>query len=87
MNRQDNGNTHKKRTAWPLSANAGQIRKLARQLWDREGHPVARNLEFYRQIEEQLLANRKAWARGGTPGPPFPPAREYSRPADTRMTL
>jgi len=54
-----------KKTTQPLTARSVQARKLAAQLPRRDGQAVVRNLEFYREAEEQLLASANPYGWGG----------------------
>ena len=54
-----------KKTTQPASADFAQVRKPAWQLLSRDGQAVVRNLEFYREVEVQLLAKRSPCGCGG----------------------
>jgi hypothetical protein len=33
------------------------IRELAKQLWNEDGQPIVRNLDFFREIEDRFFAD------------------------------
>ena len=47
-----------KRTPQPSRNYLAQLPEPVRLLWKRDGQSVVRNLEFYRDVEAQLLAKR-----------------------------
>ena len=53
-----------KKTTQPSIASLAQVSKPAGQLLSRDGQAVARKLEFYREAEERLFANRNSYRRG-----------------------
>jgi hypothetical protein len=53
-----------KRTPRPSRIDLAQLRKPVRILWNRDDQSVVRNLEFYRDVEAQLLAKRSPRLEG-----------------------
>ena len=50
-----------KPTTQPPTANPPQVREPARQPPNGAGQRIVRNLDFYRAVEEQLLAKGNPW--------------------------
>jgi hypothetical protein len=55
-----------KKPAQPSIPGLAPLRKLAGQVLNHDGPTVVRNLDFYRQIEQQLLAKRIPCPAGAT---------------------
>lgn len=47
------------------SINHTALRKLAKQLWNQDGQPISRNLDFYRKIEARFLMADNSNGGGG----------------------
>jgi hypothetical protein len=56
-----------KKPRHPSLPSFAPVRKLAEQLLNHAPQAVVRNLDFYRQVEQQLLAKRTPCPAGATP--------------------
>ncbi len=73
-------------------ANHDEIAGLAKQLWECEGRPSGRDLEYWLRAERQLLSSRngrdKTWASGpATRSVSSPGTRKAIRLPDSIETL
>ena len=64
-----------KHTTQPPTANFPQVREAARQPSNCAGRCLVRNLDFYREAEEQLLAKGNPCRGGGIHLSPSPSER------------
>lgn len=56
-----------KKNARASEASLARMRKVVRQLWNRDGHPVSQKLEFYHTIEQQFLRSQATCCYRATP--------------------